>query len=368
MDPITLSLLAGAAAPIVTGYLGNQAGNHANDQVNTMIQDQMARLNAIPLPDEAKMRIALERVASSGNLTPQQEQSLQLASRDAMQNIQVDPRLKQTQMQHLEMLSKLGTTGITPNERAQLNTIQRSNAADQSSRLKGMLEDQMRRGVGTSESALAQRMLDSQASANTEAQQSDNLAANAWQRALQAMTGASTLAGQMNQQEYNQQSDLARALNTRENTNFLNAAGVQQRNVQGLNAAQQFNLANQQRLNEVNAGKQETEQIRNSQIPMEMYNAQLGKFQAGANLAGKQMDQARTTGQQQSGMYAGIGQGLAGLAGAYGQQQRYNDYMNRVYPQQAPQAQQNNAYAMGTPMEDEYTKQMRLADIASRTS
>lgn len=308
----------GGGLGIIGGLIGGAAQDRASSAAEAQYKEMMNRIAAVRLPDIELQKLNLAQYLSSGKLTPEQEQAQQLAAADALQNVNVDPRLKQAQMQNLQLLQRLGESGgYSPIEAAQLSAMERKIEADNASRLKAMLEQQEARGMGSSDAALASRMIESQSAANRQAEQSQNIAAQGMQRALQAMSGAGSLAGQMGQQEYQQQANLANALNQREQFNALQRAGVGQRNVAEANAAQRFNLANSQEIANKNVDLANQQQQYNKQLLQQRFNNEMSKA-TGVNNAGAGMPKMISdSGASQAGRYATIGEGLGTAAYGY---------------------------------------------------
>ena len=324
--------VAAAAAQLYGSASGQRAAKEATDAANDKTNSYLAQLAALKTPDLEKMRLALEGYQSAGQFTNQQETPEQLAARDAMQNIALDPRLKQTQMNQLESLQKLGETGISPEEQAQLNAMRRQTEADNQARMKSLLEQQQTRGIASGEGALAARMLGTQSSANRQAEGADSLAAMAFNRALQAKAGAANLAGNMESADYGRQSQLAQALNSRELQNVGLRSGAQQRNVDRFNQAQAANLSNQQRLMEANAALKNDQQRYNKGLFQQDFQNQLAKLAPqGAAISDYNkgvFGQFGTAAQAAAGgqrMGAGAASAITNVAGAFGSSQKTQD-------------------------------------------
>lgn len=319
---MTAALVGAVAAPVIGGIAGNLMSQGDKDKQAGILKELYAKYANLQLPDTEKMRLALEDYKSVGTYNPQAEQAEQLASADAMQNIAVDPRLRQAQMNQLEALSKLGETGLSPVEMSQLNALQRKSAAENQSRLAQLLQQQDARGVGSSESALAARMLASQSGANVQAQQADDLAAQAFTRALQAKASAGQLGGQMENTQFGQGAQIAQALNARELANMQQRAQSQTRNIDRFNQAQMSNLANQQQIAASNVGLHNQQQQYNRQLEQQKYENELkrlsGMSGAGTGLAQQYGQQAQATQQMMGNIGSGIGKGFMamGMQGA----------------------------------------------------
>lgn len=231
----------------------------------------------IALPDTEKMKLLLEQYGSAGNLTPEALQALQISQQDQLQDVTTDPRLKKAQMDALDFMQKTGSGELTPAERAQVNDLRRTTEADNTARLQAMLQQQDARGVGSSDMALAARMLEAQGSANRQAASTDDIAAAAFQRALQSVAQSANLAGNMEQSEYARQAQLAQALRERELANLQNQQNISNQNVNARNAAQQFNLQNQQNIMNQNTQLRNQQQQYNKQLEQQNFENQIKK-------------------------------------------------------------------------------------------
>lgn len=317
--PIPLALMAGAAAaPVIGGVLGNVLSGGDRSNAADAIHNYYNMVNQLQLPEIDKMRLALTQYQSAGELTPEQEQDILLKQQDAMQDINLDPRLKKAQMDQLETLQKLGDTGVTPVEQAELNKVRRLAAADNQARMQQMLEDQQRRGVGSSEAAMAARLISGQSAANRQSEEQDRLMAMAFQRALEAKSGAAGIAGSMEGADYGRQSDLAKALNAREYANVQQQTGTQQRNIDRANQAMQLNLQQKQGLANANVDLGNKQQQYNKELQQQNYENQLRKMgmlgeasKAKADIYG---NQANSTANMWAGIGSGVGKGLGGMA------------------------------------------------------
>lgn len=311
----------GGAAGLLGG-LASQGQRNAATGIQQDIYNQYANLQT-PSIDQEKLALAMEQ--SAGNLSPEKLQAAQLGSKDAYQNIANDPRLVQAQYNNLQLLSKIANSGgLTPQDQAQLNSIRRQTEADTNAAVQQQLQNQQARGVGTSDAALAARLLQAQQGANRQSQQADDTASMAFQRALQAASNAGTLGSQMENQQYQQQANLANALNSREytNTNLQNQANAQ--NVNAFNQAQQYNLSNAQNIANNNTNLQNQQQQYNKGLYQQQYQDQLAKLSGmqgqGANLSNTYNSNANRIANQ----YTTVGEGIGKVGQAFANQSNNN--------------------------------------------
>lgn len=206
------------------------------------------------VPDLATLIPQLKLQVESGKITPAQAQAaIQEAS--AYSNINVNPQTVEDQQAAINQLKQVATQGgMTAIDKAQLNDIQQQLANQNSAQQQAIQTAAAQQGLGTAGSTLAQKMLASQGNSTAQANAGANIAANAQQRALQAMQNYGSAAGNLNTQQYTQQKNAADATNA---INQFNAQNRQAANIQyGANqqAANTANVNNQNTINANNTG------------------------------------------------------------------------------------------------------------------
>jgi hypothetical protein len=305
---------------VVGGVLGGLAGlfgggGPSPEEIAAQrIQDAYGELMILP-PEQR--RIQLEYLKSVGQITPEMEQEI-LQQDTQLKGLRMDPALKQKQMLALERLSQQGREGLTLEDRAALEQVQRETAQAQRGQEEAILQNMQARGMGGAGSELAARLQASQSSADRASQSGLNIAAQAQQRALQAALSSGKLAGEMGSQEFEQKAKVASAQDLINQFNTGSRQKVQQRNIDARNQAQMANLRDAQareanRVATLNAQRQGDVQAnldyanaRNQQI--------LGRAGAGAGVAA-----AQTQGRQREDEgFAGVMGGLGAIASNVG--------------------------------------------------
>lgn len=310
------SVAANVGGGLIGDYLSRGDREKAGDQIRS-IQDMY---NAIKLPDTEQEKLNLEQFQEGQKLTPEQQQVRQLAMQDELQNINLDPRLRQTQMNALETLSKIAGSGFTPDE---LNAMQQQRDAregDLTSKLKQLQQNQEMRGVANSDMALAQRMMEAQGSANRGAQEARDMQAQAFRRSLDAITQGGNLAGNIEGTDYARGADLASALRGREMTNLQNQVNIEGNNVDRFNRALESNVGRANQTLDKNVALRNDEQQFNKGLAEKNFQRQLqltgGKAGAAQGVANLYQDNANRTASKFAGIGSGIGSGI--LAGSMG--------------------------------------------------
>jgi hypothetical protein len=188
-------------------------------------------------------------------------------------------------MSALDMLSKMGAEGLTAEDRASLNAARRQVSGDEQARQAAILQNMAQRGVDSGGMELAARLSSSQAAADRAGQQSDNLMAMAQRRMLESLSQAGALGGNIRQQDYGEQSNLAQARDAIAQFNTQQAAATQARNIAARNAAQSTNLQDKQRIADANVATRNAQQQYNRQLPQQTFNNQMQLGTAKANSA-----------------------------------------------------------------------------------
>ena len=308
--------IAGAALPIVAGAIGNDQASGARGDASRNLAEILAMYQNIATPDIEKMKLNLQNYQDVYNYNPQMQTAEQLSSQDNLQNIQLDPRLRQQQVGALDMFNQMAQGGFTPDQLVAMDAQRRQTEGDLTSRLASMQSNQDARGVGNSDFALAQRMMEAQSSANRAAQDNAAARAQAFQQQVNAGMQGANLAGNIEQQDYVRQAALANSQNNREMVNLGQRANVNQSNVANFNDALKSKTTNTQNISNQNTGLANTQQEYNRGLLQTDFNNKLKKAEgvSGAQ-RGVAADRA-ADGQRTADMWAGIGSGVSkGLLG-----------------------------------------------------
>lgn len=144
------------------------------------------------------------------------------------------------------------------------------------------------------------------------------MAAQASQNALAALSQRSNLASGMRSQDMSAAELRAKAIDDRNRFLAENSVARQRANIGMKNDAQQANLANAQRLSELNVSQSNTEAQRQNQAKRDYFQDQLGLATAKANALNNQGTVAQQGAQQKADMWSGIGNALGQGFAAYG--------------------------------------------------
>ena len=303
-----------AIGSIIGGIIGDDKAKGQSRAAERRLQEALEEFRRIKTPNIEEQKLDLENYQYLADLMPMLE-GVETLGPSGYEQISVDPRLKAEQMSALEKLSGLSESGLTPADIAALEQVRRGAASEAEAKQGQILQEMQQRGQGGSGAELIARLKAAQSGADRQSAEGLEIAKMAQQRALEALSQSANLAGSLRGQEYNEQSDLAKARDIVNRFNTENRQSVQQRNVGTQNQAQQFNLQNRQNMANQNVGLRNQQQQYNKELLQQQFQNQLQRAQG---ISG-QLGNLATVNQQNAGriaqQYAAIGQGIdQGLA------------------------------------------------------
>lgn len=327
----------GLETALAIGLIGSAAGGvagralSAGDRQKALEQNQDAiqQWLDVNVPDPATQKVALQKFVQSGEFVPELEKPLKM-EQTKFQDIVTDPRLKESQNRALSSLENLGYNGgfdLTDEANLQKG-ITDTNTAERGSR-EAILANMAARGMGGSGVELAAQLNNSQASANRVGQQELDTAAARRKRALDSIMGAGSLAGNLRSQDYQQQSDLAKAEDAINQFNTTNAQSVGARNTAAKNQGQIYNLDTKQRVSDNNTNLANQEEMYNKNLTQQQYENELRKAAGTSGQYGQLASTYNNQAQQTQNMFGGIGSGISQAAGSYAGYKGNQDYLNK---------------------------------------
>jgi hypothetical protein len=206
MDPIY-----GGLANIAGGLIGSAVGGNANQQAQDLDKEQLQRWLALNVPDPEQQKLFLQQYELQGKLSPELEQAIKQGD-SKLNDINVDPRLRQSEMDALSSLQNVSNSGgMTLGDRANLE----KGLGEARNQYRGTtdraLQAMQERGMSGSGMELAARMQAGQGAGQMAANAGLDAAGAASNRALQALSQAGNLGSQLEQQQFGQQKDVASA-------------------------------------------------------------------------------------------------------------------------------------------------------------
>jgi len=287
---------------ILSGGKNKQASGYG-----AMAADQF---NNISLPDIEKMKLELEGLVSQGVLSPE-DAKLYLQDNSELGGISLDPKLQQAQMDALASLQEIGDGGLTESDRANLNRIGTEELTRARGNREAIMQSNQARGMGGSGADLLAQLQNSQSAAERTSQRDMDVAGIARDRALQGIIQAGQLGGQMQNQSFNQQAQVAGAQDAINQFNTMAKQNTGNLNTQNQNAAAAQNLAEKQRIADSNVGTRNQQQQYNKNLQQQQFDNQIKKAGGAASAYQNQAANASSQGQ---GIQNLVGTGL--MAGA----------------------------------------------------
>jgi hypothetical protein len=290
----------------------------ASKQAQGISQQMLDEARNLPLPVLKQYYPELYKQVVS--LNPETETAVNLGPSE-MQGVSTDPATRQAQMNALNKLQGIGEAG---GKDAQFLSDSGRLENDVNTNLQGqqgaIMQNLATRGMSGGGSELVARNMAVQSAANRQSQAGLDLNAQAQQRALQALTQSGQLGGQIQAQDFSQQSAKAAASDAINKFNTVNQQQVMANNVATKNAAQQTNATNAQSISNQNTGLNNTAQQYNANLAQQQYDNELKKrgliSQAGSGLAKSYQDESNGNRQFVGGIIsAGASAGAKAAAG-----------------------------------------------------
>lgn len=302
------------AASLIGGALGSSASASAAKKARNAQEAALAQYNGIDVPDIDDQKVFYDQLTSAGQMTPELEQALALGP-SSMEGVSTDPRLKAAQMQALQSLSGISQTGMSPADSAAFELARRGSAQENQAMQGQILQNMQARGQGGSGAELIARLTGAQKSADSmQAAQLEQAKAQQAAR-MQALSQVGSLSGQMQDQEFGQQSKIAEAKDLINKYNAQNSQSIANQNTAAKNAAELANLQNYQNLMNQNTAIRNQQQQQNKALVQQQFNNQVG---LASGKAGQYNGIAQTATQQGANQAAQIGQMTQGVNTAIG--------------------------------------------------
>lgn len=210
------------------GLTDSDAGAGEMARSRQLMQDILTKMEGIDLPDYEKIRLAYEALQSPeivGELFAEE------LGPSALEEIQLDPELREAQYGALEQIRELGKTGLAPEDLAAARELSRQVGAQEQARQESILSGMAQRGALDSGIQLAAQLSSSQNAANQQATQADRLAMQAGQARRDAIARGADLAGSIEQRDFSRQQTVKSAADRIADFNAKQRMNVQQQNL-----------------------------------------------------------------------------------------------------------------------------------------
>lgn len=317
-----------------TSIAGMAQQAEANGQSKADLDKVIQQYIALKVPDPQQQKIALQRYQLTGELDPKLEASIK-QDPTAFQGIVKNQQYSGAQDKALHQLQSLGEEGgLSLSDKADLQEQELQNSNKDKANREAITDQMARRGQGGSGLDLQAQLSGAQSAGDRNATSSLRTLGDARDRALKAISGAGSLAGQLGQQDYQRQSDLASARDRINQFNTTNAQSVQQRNVEEQNRAQAANLAARQKVSSGNVDLANQEEKYNKGLAQQQYEDQLQKTQGIAGAYGKSSDATRQNGATTAQQFGAVGSAIGQGGTAIQNQNNWDDWLKATTKKQ----------------------------------
>lgn len=322
---------------IIGGILGNNAAKGDRAKAAAAIEEATRIIDEVGAPPDLSAKIYYDHLKQAGVITPENEQQIQLGL-TAFTQVKEDEKLRDAQISALEQMKQVSSGGLRPEDRAAFNKLRQETAVQTQGKIDQIGQNFAQRGMSGGGNELIAQLSAAQEGANRLSTQGDDIAAAASQRALEALAQSSNMASQARQQDYQKESDLARAKDAFEQFRAQNAQSVQQRNVDRGNEAQLRNLQEAQRIQDFNTQMENQEKLRQEQAKRDYWQDKLSyaSARAGARTASVPFYQGQAN--QKARMWQNIGFGVDQALGAGGSYMAEQDKQSGGGPNAASMA------------------------------
>lgn len=319
MGAVTAIAIGGAVAA-GSAYMAGEAAKEGARAQERAANAQLAAFQGVPIPTLEEQKIILQNPQLMGQYTPEQLQAMEMGV-SAMENVQADQGAVEAQKSALEGISEVAEGGVTEADKAATREMQRTVSQDAQARQKAILNNMAQRGVLGSGMELAAQLQSAQQATEQMSRGGEALTQQAQARALQALGQQGSLAGQLRQQSFGEQSDVARARDAINQFNVQNRQSVANQNVGNRNQAAMYNLEQRQALENQRAALANQQETHNKALIQTQYANRRGQAQdiagAQAQIGAAQANAANTRAAQIQGIGSGIASGIAGVGNYY---------------------------------------------------
>lgn len=262
----------------------------------------LAAIEDLDIPPIEKQELQLNLMSEAGFITPEQ------LGETAMEDVSLDPRLREAQMAALSELQERGEVGLTPEERQQFRDMQQDVAGQTQAQQSRVLQQMAERGTLDSGAQLAAQL---QAGQMANQQASDVAAQLAGQSASarrDALQRAASSASGMRSQDFSEQSRLANARDTIEQFNLGQRSQAQQQNL-GIRQSDIGTQNRQQQYNKELIGQQYGRELEKQGMLSNLRQGRAQEYQRQAQAA-QAAEQAKAAGNR-----ALLGKAAGAIAG-----------------------------------------------------
>lgn len=329
--PIVVGMIAASAVSALASYA---AQSSANDRAKMIADQNFQQWMQLNIPDPEQQKVILQKFVSAGELDPVLEDAIKQNPTE-FSKIVKNPRYEAAQLRALKEFEDMGSNGgLRLSDKEQLQEAMMDSASKERGDREALLSEMARRGTAGSGAELASRLASEQGAADRNAQASLSVAAGAQDRSLQALKEASSLAGSMGQQDYQQQTDRAAAQDAINKFNTANLQDVMNTNVGLQNSAKVSNLANKQDILNKNTTLTNAQETYNKGLQQQNFDNRVTQMKGATGASETQAAGERRGGEVLGNTISNLGGAVVGGLAAKGQQDAQEDFWSKYFKSQ----------------------------------
>lgn len=320
-----------AVAGLATSAIGAQQAGEKRAAAASATENAINEIKSVGAPPDLSREILFKHYEQAGILTPELEHQINMEFSKVAQ-IAEDPRFKNMQIDALEATKAASKTGLTPEDRLAFNQMRAKVQQEAESKRQQILQSRQARGIAGGGDELAAQLSASQAGDTEAAAAADRIAADAANRRAAAVQALGTMSTQMRGQDFDIERSKASAADELAKFNIQNQIAQQSRNIAAKNEAARMNLAEKQRVQDVNTQMANAELIRQQEAKRQYWLDQANQSQRLANAWQGQASQLTKDAEGTASQWQNIGTGIGGLASGYANYAQKDKEIERKYP------------------------------------
>lgn len=297
------------------GLIGSLFGGGVSDDAIEALKKAQAAISAIPVPTAQDMQLVLQPLVQQGVITPEAYSTI-LQQPSAFMSINMDQTPRNAEIAALSQMQDIANEGgMDAQYRSAMNDAVNQANTQMQGQTGAILQNAAERGALNSNMTTAAQLANAYSGNANMANAGVNAAAQAEQRALQAIAESAALGGQINSQDYQQASQRAQAIDAINRYNAQNTQQQSNQNVQTQNLAQAQNLDLAQQVAQYNNQLKNQQAQYNAGLPGQQFQMQLQKASALGGIAQPMANTYQQGFQNQSAtqgnLIGGLGQNLS---------------------------------------------------------
>lgn len=241
-----------AAANVASGLFSSSAAKRAAKQAAEEARYRREIIGAVDVPTIDKLQYDLEQLVQVGSLSPEQAEAI-FQEQSSLMDIESDPSLRSAQMESLSKVQDIADQdGMTLTDQARLNQILGKTGSQARGAREAVMQRFQEQGRSSPGLELVAQMQANQDASTQASNEGLNVAADAEERALQAILQSGQLGSQIRGQDFSEEAKVAEAKDAINRFNTANKQNVGLVNTAARNDARGRNLGESQRVADTN--------------------------------------------------------------------------------------------------------------------